>query len=396
MRCPNCQSTDIVAIQGQSYCINCGQLVAEPKPSSARKTVASLVKVGISVPAPAAEPKPEEQKPEKAKEPIKIEHKIKPVKTEEPKKVSNDIAPAKKAEHQVLDLKSEAPKEKAPAGPVPAAKIQPHPWHTSAGLAAMVAVPAALVVAGALYLRVDNDILAFILIPALILMVAATTTLAQAALMYGLAKRHDGRSVNKKGWWRMAGQSAAELLQLNVLVLAAVVLLAAAGYSAWRYSGGLLDQLPIVRIAVLALTNIVLIWGLAALLVARRLAGAAIVINDIPLFTAIRLGLGMYWKIGGHLLAATAESLAIKTLSLVVLAGLALGAFYISGSAPSALMPVVFAGAVLTGVFIILTLSLHVEVRLWLSQYRHWAPLCFPDQRKTMLAKPRSLKPKLG
>ncbi|MFI5240218.1 MAG: hypothetical protein ACHQUB_00710 [Candidatus Saccharimonadia bacterium] len=30
MKCPNCGSTDIIAIQGQHYCINCGQQVTEP------------------------------------------------------------------------------------------------------------------------------------------------------------------------------------------------------------------------------------------------------------------------------------------------------------------------------------------------------------------------------
>ncbi len=414
MRCPNCQSKDIVAIQGQSYCINCGQLVAGQSSKSERQTIASLVKVGITVP----DQPPEKEQPSPKIVPISpsvvdapketskrsllsFAHKSSATKSNDSvqpvKNVATDIAPVKPTDSKVVDLKPavvKPPTATATLAGGPAIKIKSHPFRISLSLASIIAGPIAIGFALALYLRTDSDVLLFALLPAALISVGTMTTLAQAALLYGLAKRHDGRGVDRKGWWQMAGQSSMELLQLNILTMLVVGVLVAAGYASWDGSGQLLGNMQIIRIILLALINGFLIWLAAGALVARRLASVAVVVNDIPLFTALRLGIGMYWHIGGHLLAATGESLGVKIVTAGVIAALGWVSIYLQAIVPAIGMPAVYAAAIFIGLLTILTVGLHVEVRLWLAQYRHWAPLCFPDKRKSMLAKPRNLRTK--
>jgi hypothetical protein len=207
--------------------------------------------------------------------------------------------------------------------------------------------------------------------------------------MYGLSKYHDGRPVAARQWWRMAGQSATELLQLNFLVAVVIIVCVAAGLALWHYSGQWLGGLVVARALLLGLINALLIWVALGALVTRRLAEAAIVINDIPLPLAIRLGLGMYWRVGGHMLAATAESLAVKTTMVALSASIIAAAIWIDPHIAVIWRPALYAGGVFLILLMMIAVSLQVEVRLWTAQYRHWAPLCYPDQRAKDLVTPR-------
>lgn len=375
MKCSNCQSTDIVALQGQSYCINCGQLISEPKIPVKVMTQNAPLAVGLK----PTFPRKNESLSGSRGGPSAAG-------------MRSDITPNRKSADKTLNLKQPPVSDKE-IHPIPP-QATASPWKLSLSVAFLTALPATVAIAVALYLRLNSDILVFAVVPAILVTMALAITLAQAATMYGLSRRQDGRPTPASQWWQMAGQSATELIQLNILAALSLAMCVAVGIGAWHLLGQLLTSPLWLHASILAIINALLLWVALGVLVVRRLAEAAIVINDIPMVLAIRLGAGMYWKIGGHLLAATGESLVVKAGLASVAAALLAGIVWANPSLPDSARPAVYAAAIGVVLFLAIAVSLQIEVRLWVSQYRHWAPLCYPDTRSENLTTPRPLASK--
>lgn len=128
MVCPNCQSTDIVTIQGQNYCINCGQLVpqeAVKEPAKSKtKTAAPSVADGIvsevnkSLEKLTGFESAGEAAPQGAAVPTITNHAKKPVVTSKPATGGRQVSDLRPAAKKLV-------KAPAPPAPVPAALAEP-------------------------------------------------------------------------------------------------------------------------------------------------------------------------------------------------------------------------------------------------------------------------------
>lgn len=339
MKCQNCGSTDIVSIQGENYCINCGQKVNAPVakvPSDqpGTKTIAAVA--------------PKKDKPKHAKH-----------------------------GGRTLNLRP------MPEDTDELEKIKAHPWRFTVGLSAMIGAVAGLAVGASLGLQLDRDISLYLLTSTLVL-TSVTLVLTQSALMYGLSKNQDGRNSHRTQWWAAARSGFMDLLNLDLMSIIGALLLIAAGFGAYQ---GLSAYLQPGWGLILALSaiNAVLAWGMVGIFISRRMAIPAVVVGGMTAWAGYKIGWNAYLKFGGKLAVASVETLLIRISVSVLLAALVLALFKYGVGWGSSEIALAAGAATAVGLFALFMVTLQLELRLWLAQYRFWMPATHPQGRAQLL-----------
>jgi hypothetical protein len=262
--------------------------------------------------------------------------------------------------------------------------IKPHPVKFSLKLALGVGLPLGLAAGAAVWLKVDRDIALYTLL-VLLSLFATAALLSQAALMYGLSRNQDGRPTHRARWWAAARSGFIEVINVDLATIILGLLTLAAWFGLWQTYAGIPGPQP-VQWGVLGLGNLALAWVMLGLLSARHIAIPAVIIGGVTSNAGLKLGWQTYVKAGGHLILALLETLAAR-LSML----LALTTFLLLAAREVPVWDdVTF--AIGTGLAVavlavgLLSLMLHLEVRVWLKQYRFWINLFHPEQKLRLLS----------
>lgn len=422
MVCPNCKSDDIVLIQNQHYCINCGQLVpatsvaAQTKPAVAtpKATVSAAPKATpVSAPKVAtkaavkAAPKPvaaavavlDKPKPAPTKSmsdikqaPVRQPVALKPaittvaVKTNVPKPSSQSpkvISRLVEAKPRPFEPKDEAPrnvpiaaiKKEAVLGPAlqEAANAAWDPKFLSSSL--MVAVvrlaPAWLigvfvVISGNNFtLRVGNsltDLGLFVVLSLLLhrLLSNLVTTVVTNGIAFGQAKAGDNRPVKPPTWWSAGYNSLPSSLSIDIICQIITAALVALAVFGWGYA-------PILAARIAVATLVAAVVGLVWLV--RILARQTVVLADLKPRAALDMGRRLLAKHFGASLVAGLVSLIATILAIpayfgagyaarLITAALGLGNRWIEPAA----------GTIVSGLY--LTSATLFVIVLWVELYR--------------------------
>jgi hypothetical protein len=322
MKCDNCGSKDIVAIQGQNYCINCGQLVV-PKPaqnstSSKAPTPASMPFKGNDTPISLPEP------------------------------------------------------------------VAPHQFAWTLKIATPVALISSLLIALAVWFQADRDIVLYSLLTAVGL-TSVMLTMAQAALYFGLSKKQDHRLIDPSIWWAVARSSLLELFNLNLIasiIIGLGFLIAAGAFGLVRGA----NLLPLIGWGILIAGNVLAAWLITGTFIARRVAVPAVCVGGVGAWSAFALGWRVFNNVGGHVLINAVETIIIKLtalLAVVVLAFWLLSRVNLENSVSVALVGA-FLSAVI--IFVAFVVALQFDLKVWLAAYRHWGPANFKGRSHQLLA----------
>lgn len=333
MKCQNCGSTDIIDIQGQKYCINCGQQV--------------IVSTSKDTPKkPAKNPAP-----------------------------ATAQAKAPTSGH-TLNLKPMPENDEHPE------RIKPHPWRFTTLLSLLVAVPVGLAVTASLGLKFDRDISLYLLVTA-VLATSTSLVLAQAALMFGLSKNQDGRMSSRAQWWTAARSGFMDLLNLDLMSIIGGLLIIGAGFGAVAVA----DVLPAgwLKPAFLIAANSLLIWVLFGLFIARRMAIPAVVVGGLTAWQSFKTGWRAYLRFGGRLAVASVETVLIRISATVLIAACILALVKLGSSWSQYQVAIAAGAATAVVIFILFLVSLQVELRLWLAHYRFWVPAAHLAGRARLL-----------
>lgn len=359
MKCQHCGSTDIVVIQGQNYCLNCGYAVVTPIPEEAplvaeapvvpsklkRKTVKTAKLAAAAVAPKGADIIPS--------------------------------TPSRRRQSPTSDIRPSAPKSPK--------TVTVHPLRFSLTAALAAAVVSGLVTTMALWFHLDSDTGAYV-ITATVVGLGIGVGLAHTALLYGRSRSQDGRPAPREYWWIAARTGFMDVINVQLITIISALLLVGIGLAAWQAAIAISAYLAMVVTGViLGLVNLVLIWALIGVYAAARLATPAVVVGGLSATEAVRVGWRLYLKAGGHLVAASIEALLSRTMAAVVLAVAGYTAatmLTVTGSAAEAIGGGIGIGLVM---FCACMLTLEVDTKLWLAQYRHWATLCPPAERIRLL-----------
>lgn len=408
MVCQNCGSNDIVTIQGQNYCINCGQIVTSKAPAATKITLSPTK----GQPAKkVAKPKPE---PKSKTVPTKLSRRvIKPIVAEptadqppaEPKVITPATAPKSisdvrrieprpaKAEIQLPDPPAPAVTQPAPVGTGFRSWIQSAQASTeakslvelSALSALMLAVPIILLLTGGLgWLGpsglVSADRLRYGLSAIGAFGLAAYLIYGRFtnSLLYGIGRSLDQRP-NDRGDWDFATSGAfwPSVALDGLLALAALILTVAAV---------LFVRIPVSYISNHSLQIAVTLVGLFAvsflglnLLLTRIMARSALALSRLSLSEAFTTGWEIAQEQAGRLLAVSLITLLLNGLAVLVFPltdyGFTVLAHAANQPAAATLAPFT---ALLMGWWV-LRRTILFSLGLWLAAYREGAKRLYPD-----------------
>lgn len=423
MVCQNCGSNDIVSIQGQNYCLNCGQLVVSAAAKAAQAPIEEAKKPAVeattsapnkaveepvaaagpiaAAPAPVAVA-PVIKAPSKPKQPVAVSHQAPALPRKSvPRRVSDigrskatvDAATAKtvtRSQPSRQNAKVQAGRSKTQAARRDAG-LAPAPRHYGASVVVrIVGTLAALVglVAGlGSYFAVDTEV-ALYAAAGLSIGGAMAIALTHAGLLYGWSRQMDKRPLTKRSWWEHAWAAWSDTVGVTLLSAVYTAALAAVAGAAWYAALNLVpSDLPsYVPAIALGVVNTIVAWFVLGVFIARRMAVAAISVGGYSALEAFSVGWKLYRREGGHMVMAVIDSLVLRLvlamLTLAAVAGAIRGAEVVQ-AVPDAVW-VGGAGFVIT--FAVLLGLLVTDARLWLERYRHWAPIAIPEQRVRLLA----------
>jgi hypothetical protein len=360
MVCQNCGSNDIVAIQGQNYCINCGQLVtsvaAAPAPET-KKVIKPAVKTANAVKTAAIISSKVDQLPKKPPRPQRM-----------------DMAKGTRA--HVLDLKNqsrEIPEEEPSLPKLPKIKptnvVKSHTFRFTLKLAVATAIPLGALFGVALWLKLNNDVLVYACVAGLVLL-AVTVLLAQGSLLYGKSKALDGRPASESTWWAVGRGRFVELLSVNILHIIALIALGVAAYGFSAMDNSIPASHPSWRFGFLLVANGLIAWLLIGVFVIRRLSIAAISVGGFGVFEAVNMAAEMFNDYGAHVIMSAVETLLVRLVGLLAIVSVFLGAARLSHGQSQLVIDAAYAAAVAIGIIIWLAFYLNVEMLLWLRRYR--------------------------
>lgn len=372
MTCKNCGSNDIIAIQDQNYCINCGQL-AESKSGfrRAKKVIAPQTPSAIDIKGSPKSPQP----------------------TGVPLIKDGDLAPrgmgeiiSRKADKSgnftrkpLLDLReSISNNTDESTGSAPKA----HAFAFVMKLALGIAIPASSVLALALYLKVDTDLILYGAIAGSVL-AGLSVMILHAALLYGGSKARDGRIVAESQWWLQAKSRFTEILLINVVSALGITILSVAVYGFYAISLLIPSDGAIAGIVFLLAANTFVSWLVIGLLCIRRLTIAIVTIGGQPAVEAMRMAWNMYGDYGGHLILSAAETSLVKLMAAVTVIVIGYCAYTFSQS-NATLEPLAYGLAALVSIVLWLVVFMRFEVAIWLTRYR-WIAGKQPARTKAQL-----------
>jgi hypothetical protein len=398
MKCQHCGSDDIVPIQGQNYCLNCGEPVAATTTQVEVPPVAEAPSVAVAAVVPAAAVSASKSAAGLVAQPLAAavvkapKRKPRPLKAKPRTKSAGHKAKAK-SPRPTTSVKPTTPEPvkavttQAPrARPLQGTKLggRPHPFRFSVATATLLGVLVGVVTAASLWFQLDTG-LALYVIGISAVAAFGLMALAQAALYYGLARSLDGRPTPRSLWWAAARGGFMDVLNVRIMSLISITILVGLGFAGWRLGveSGLAQ--PVLAVLLVAL-NLALIWAALGVYIAERMAMPAVVVGGLAAAAALRVGWRLYLKGGGHLLITGFEAL-VGRLAVVTI--LLMGVVVILRQAPSTTPSslIIVGTSVSLGLicFAIAMVILEVDVTLWLRQYRHWAARLAPAERLQLL-----------
>jgi hypothetical protein len=357
MVCPNCKSNDIVAIQNQHYCLNCGQLVpeaiapaGEPVAAPAEadlaakiagtplKIAANMPAVGAEIPVKAlpkvkkamSEPKP---RPLDAAPPMIRKHfdvALRPVKKTAVASASKPVKPAPPKEPIrpprpiIAHTTALAPpvdslaKSTAPINTreiaMPAKEHSRHNFHTILVLlSALTAVsgfalaislgpnPIWLLVAWVAgdipTVTISLNLVAIAgLAVGLIWLCYSLFILAQAALTFSKGRRAAGRPTSDDSARAVARASFGGILRLDLLILFWLGVLAIIEVALVRYVLAVTSQTTAAQPYLLAASSLIVLFFLVNLIASRNLGVVNLVITNASPRKALRRGRQLFYR----------------------------------------------------------------------------------------------------
>jgi hypothetical protein len=359
MICPNCHSDQIIAVQDQHFCINCGQMVPE---TTTVPTVPLVPTKGPRLRLPKKRPpgrprathldapRPElqpTQSPQASNAP-KLRHPKHPVaiSPDAPKPAAikpatrrlTDLAPPKPAHHQRVHRPPVHKVGVAPLhyGAVVSASLRARAKPHWLGLAAIAALAFGAAFGFVAWLTLTDGLpqLASRIVAVgprlwtevivLSLLYYIGRSIGHTAIIYGLAREADARPVGLGQQLGVGINTFGRRLALDLgfglaelVMLAGIVGLVIAGGGVWPMSSEL--QLTALFIIFLAL-----LYCIAALALTRNLGGVILTVSSQKLLPAARLG----WQLFSHrfeLIGWRFLMLALELLLAIPLAALAVG-----------------------------------------------------------------------
>ncbi|HUC20178.1 MAG TPA: hypothetical protein VMR98_01630, partial [Candidatus Polarisedimenticolaceae bacterium] len=248
MKCQHCGSKDIIAIQGQNFCLSCGVEVAAQAVPVAKKAA----KVAPAAPTTDSTYKPT-AKPQITQVSV----------TDHPK--------AKKSLPQ--------------AAPV-------HPLQFALKVATSLAVLVGILIGSAIWFQLDNDLLLYLGLSSVVLLFIFMT-LAQAALLYGFAKKFDGHPTTHKLWWAAGRAAFMDIMNINLMSLIVLAVVVGTDLAIWQYVIAQ-DWHSYLEAAALSFLNAGALWLLLGAYVAKRLAVPAVVVGGMSAAEALKIGWRFY------------------------------------------------------------------------------------------------------
>ncbi len=371
--CQNCGSSDVVSIQGQEFCINCGSIVIVP--------TNSVTEPSKAVPEPVPEPDVSSAIPVVVKSEVvtPIEPNHQPNYIKEPPPTSKAVADDAPKYHQRSHSHHEQHR------PTILHQAKAHPLSYGLRVAATVGLPVSLAISAGLWFNLDRDIMVYLLLGSL-LFVGVMLVLAQSALLYGLSRAQDGRPVGRKQWWAVARGGFIEILNADLLTLITQVIAVASAFSLWQTFLRVHNGTNNIDIAMLVLGNVLLAWMLLGTLAARRIAIPAIIIGNLSGVAAVKLGWRCYMRAGGHLIMALAETWIARLALILALLTLILTAGHYAPVLNEPMVVLAAGVALFVSLFALFILMLQIETKVWLKQYRQWVNTFLAAQRIKLLS----------
>lgn len=366
--CQNCGSNDVVSIQGQEFCINCGSIVIVPK-----------VEPTAPIPQPAA--------PVLVAKPVAVKH----VTLQQ----LNKANPTPVDELKRLKPKDQPPEPKPPAVARPDLReghhapithdAKAHPVSYSFKIASSLAAVVALAISGGLWFGFDADIMLYLSLSSA-LVVVVLLMLSQSALLYGLSRAQDGRPAERKKWWSVARGGYIEVLNADLATLIIQFIGIAAGFSLWQAYIRVHGSSNNLDVAMLVLGNILIAWLLIGSLAARRIAVPAVIIGNLSGTKAVKLGWKCYLRAGGHLIIALIETWVARLALVLALITAAVAANHYLGNISNQTVIISVGVGLFVAILAIFMLILQIETRVWLRQYRQWVNTFLASQRLKLLS----------
>lgn len=347
MKCPNCSSENLVPVQNELFCVECGYAFdSNMKKKGKKLSVASHKHTDLSV-----------------KPSLETEYDPGPVKA--PDKVSSMAPKASDKDGKFFE---------------PASNRFIHSFWFAVHAAILVGIVMGLAVGFSLYFQLTSDIILYVSAMALVVSVALITT-AEAALFFGQSKQRDGRLLSDHAWWHSGREISLEIININLAVVVACTCIVAVMVAAY---GGLSYIPEAFRLIALLAVNSIAIWFLLDLYVVRRLAVAGAAIGGLSVLEALQTAHAMVRLKRGGLFVVAVATFVIKAVGLAIAGGV----FYLghyAASADQSMAYLYYGAAVMTAVIIYSTINLETETGLWLGKYRHLAGTVLSNRRVKLL-----------
>ncbi len=249
-----------------------------------------------------------------------------------------------------------------------------HPLRFALKVASSLALFVGAFIGVAIWFELDNDLLLYFAVTSLAV-VAIYMVLAQAALLYGFAKKFDGNPAPHRLWWAAARSGFMDIVNVNLISLIVAVIAVGIDVTAWSFLNAQEGVNSVAMGSLLGLLNVAILWVLLGAYVAKRLAVPAVAVGGMTAVQALRIGWRFYVKAGGHLVAAALEVAVVRVFAIVVVGLLIYGGFSIDWGSTS--MNAALGGAfVAAGIsFLAVMTLLELEMRIWQRQYRQWTSM---------------------
>jgi len=374
MLCPNCHSDDVITVQDQLICVNCGRLLTRAE-AAAQKKKAEATPI------------------------VKVLKKGKPGR---PRAAKLDTPVMKAAPRPVADVKAPVVRAVAQAAPEPVLDELAHGSVVLGGLRALrptwivLGLPGAVLVTSSIayafstytYMPRSEQAPAFVVSLAVFITGVVWLRFIRSAVMFQRAGVHDHRLSGFGTALRVAASRSSDLALLNLRHLAALLgevsLLALV-----IWYGGHITFLPsIVHLILVFLACFILLYLIASLWVVQRLIEAGMIISRLSLTAAHWLGWRL-WRRHWELLGARVGGLIV---ALVVVGGVGIG-LEMALSSVSYLLQV--ATAVAAGSLAVAMLTV-VSGGAAEASYRQLVAMSQPRRASRLLGKRQAQRPSLG
>jgi hypothetical protein len=317
MVCSNCKSKEIIAIQGQNYCLSCGQMVANEAPA-------------VAVPSPLAA----DLAAKIADTPLKIVTPTPAPPAPAPRPAASEL-PAKKHVTDIAPPKKPAPKLDAAAIVTPETYHVHHDFHTSiilvAALATMFGFAGWIALGNEPIVRIIDlmstsyplQLMSWqfwsvtLLVVSVAWLIYSPLVLAQAAITVSRAKRLAGRDIPDATAWKRAREAFWGIVSIDARAMLWLVALGIVHLGIVQILLNPLVDTSSVQAYLLAVITFVIGYVAIGIVAARNLALVNFVLTDNDPRAALAQGWQFYYKHQSDILAGTLLVIAVVMVAMI-------------------------------------------------------------------------------